>query len=207
MSFQTFYMEQGSAEWWAVRRGVPTASEFDRIITPAKGQLAAGHTGYVHQLIADLFDPNYGQLESEYASLAMRRGVAREPESRRFYEFERGVSVRQVGFCLTGDGRFGCSPDFLVGEEGCGELKNPDPKTHIAWLLGGVVPAEHVAQCHGHLVVSEYKWCDFVSYCPGMPSQLIVRVFPNEFTVKLRECLEQFWSNYQAALTRVKGMG
>lgn len=194
--------EQYTEEWWDVRRGVPTASEFGNIITPAKAEFSKGSTGYAHQLIADTFDGNYGVV-SEFASAAMRNGTVMEPEARRFYEFERSCDVEQVGFCLTDDGRFGCSPDALVGEDGLLELKSPNPKTHVGYLLDGGLPADYKPQCHGQLIVTGRAWVDFMSYVPGFP-KLLVRVEPDEYTEKLRAALNQFWELYQGMLAKIR---
>src|SRR5277367_3411350 len=102
---KTFDCEQYSAEWWACRRGIPTASGFSSIITPKKMQLAAAHTEYICKLIADQFDPLYGQRE-EFVSKAMAQGLEYEQESRDWYALEAGEDVQRVGFCLDDAGRF-----------------------------------------------------------------------------------------------------
>lgn len=194
--------EQYSDSWWAVRRGVPSASEFGRIITPAKGQIAAAHDGYISTLIGDLIDLDYPRKD-EFATAAMRRGMAMEPEARRKYAFDTGRLIRQIGFCTTDDKRFGCSPDGLAGDDGVVELKNPSAAQHVAWARAGTLPVDHAAQCHGQLIVTGRSWVDFVSYLPGEPL-FIVRVEPDEFTVKLRTCLDQFWDKYQTALAQFR---
>lgn len=193
-----FTMDQYSDEWFRVRRGVPTASEYGRIITPKKGELAAAHDTYINALIGDLFDLEY-PAKDEYATASMRRGTAMEPEARRKYAFDTGGVVRQTGFCKTDDNRFGCSPDGLVGDDGAVELKNPSAAVHVGWTRAGVLPDDYKPQCHGHLIVTGRAWVDFVSYRPGF-DLFIVRVKPDDFTEKLRGCLDQFWDRYQAAL-------
>lgn len=189
--------EQYTAEWWAARRAIPTTSEFKRIVTAKKWDYAAGSATYAQELIAQLYDPFYG-CHDEYVSAAMANGSAMEPEARRYYEFSRGVKVQQVGFCLTDDGRFGCSPDGLVGDDGGLECKSPKITTHIKWFLAGGVPDEHLAQCHGCMYVTGRKWWDFLSYCPSLPD-LLVRVERDEKTEKLGEHLEKFDKEYRAA--------
>jgi hypothetical protein len=44
---------QGSAEWWKLRKGIPTGSQFSRIITAKKGDYAAGAKHYAAELIAE----------------------------------------------------------------------------------------------------------------------------------------------------------
>jgi len=165
--------DQLSDSWWTLRRGVPTASEFSSILTPKTMKLSAGAMTYTCKLIGDTFDPRYPRKDGP-ATAAMRDGTEMEPFSRRWYEFERNVTVRQVGFVTTDDGRFGCSPDGLVGSEGGIQLKNPQPHVQVRYLLEGGLPDEHKCQVHGELAVSGREWWDFVSHCEGLPP-LIVR--------------------------------
>lgn len=194
---KVFNFPQLSSEWWAIRRGVPTASEFGRIMTPAKKQYAAGALAYACELAAELLDPLPPHLSASgmIRTIAMANGQDTEPEARRFYALERDCDVREVGFCLTDDGRYGCSPDGLVGEDGGLELKVPLPKTHALWLYRGGLPDEHRCQVHGQLIVTGRAYVDFLSYSPGLPP-LLVRVEPDAFTVALRACLEVFAKEY-----------
>ena len=128
----------------------------------------------------------------------MRNGSAMEPTARRYYEFDNDCEVKECGFITTDDGRFGYSPDGLVGDDGLIELKSPKHHTHVAWLRAGIVPPEHLAQCHGGLLVTGRAYIDFMSYAEGLPP-LLVRVEPDEKTEALRVALERFWDEYQAA--------
>lgn len=192
---------QYSPEWWNARRGLPTASNFGRIITPARGDYSKQAEGYIYELIASLYDPNYGVVE-DYQSAAMRNGTILEPEARRFYQFSRGVRVQEVGLCVTDCGRFAGSPDGLCGDDGCLEIKSPLHKTQVEYLLRGELPTEYRAQVHGHLIVTGRDWCDFLSYAQGLP-ELLVRVTPDDFTASLRESLERFAGEYDAAKARM----
>jgi hypothetical protein len=199
---------QLSPEWWEARKGIPTASNFDRIMTPKKMVLSSQCEPYIAELIAEqiCLNPNYFTEQGRPITQAMTDGVDNEPEARRFYEIERDVTVQQVGFVTTDDSRFGCSPDGLVGEDGGLELKCPMLKTQVMYVLNGQVPDEYLAQVHGSLIVTGRKWWDFLSYCPGAPP-LLIRVTPNAFTEKLRACLEQFWTLYQESLAKfIKGV-
>lgn len=193
--------KQYSTEWWAARRGMPTSSEASRIITPKKAELSGQVDAYACDLIAEKFDAYYGQHE-DYVSSAMRNGTLMEPESRRFYEFQRDLEVKQVGFITTDDKRFGCSPDSLVGDDGGLELKNPTAATHVRYLIDGGLPAQYKPQVHWCLVVTGRKWWDFCSYSSGLPP-VLVRVEPDDYTEKLRGCMEHFWTRYQELLAKV----
>jgi putative phage-type endonuclease len=201
------HCEQKSPAWWDVRRGVPTASEFDRLMTPKKMEYASAARKYMALLSADLYNLNPKIIVEQPISRAMQFGVDCEPEARAWYESEVGMPARQIGFCMTEDERFGCSPDSLVNDEGVLELKCPQLETLSYYLdTPDKVPEEYLCQVHGHLIVTGRKWCDFVVYSPGLHAMRI-RVTPNEFTDKLRVCLELFWNDYTKKIDRLYAMG
>jgi YqaJ-like viral recombinase domain len=200
--------EQYSDEWFRLRRGVPTASEFSSILTPKTGKLSASSDTYIDRLIADTYSLEYPP-QDEIATAAMRRGTAMEPESRRWLECALDCEIEQVGFVTTDDGRFGCSPDGLIRQARRGiELKNPNIYTHVKWVREGKMVDEHRPQCHGGLVVSGFDSWLFCSYCPAFqPCPLFTQlVTPDEYTEKLKAALEEFWGTYQAALAKVREM-
>lgn len=191
---------QGSPEWWELKRGVPSASNFSRIIT-SRGKLSAQAEGYAAELCSEIKSLNPKFFTSR-GTEAMRHGATVEPEARRFYEMERSVDVDQVGVCFTDDERFCASPDGLVEDVGCLELKAPLPKTHAQYLLKGELPAAYRQQVHGQLVVTGLAWVDFLSYCPGL-DPLLVRVTPDEFTELVRKALEEFWGTFQSVRAKL----
>ena len=197
---------QGSYEWLLARRGIPTASEFDCILTAKTMKYSAAAKAYIHQLIADLADPYYGQVE-DFVSAAMKNGMQMEPSARKWYEFDRDCKVEQVGFITTDDGRMGYSPDSLIGEDGLLELKCPELKTHVGYLLDPTKMVDaYRHQCHGGLIVTGRKWIDLASYSEALPP-VVVRVEPDEYTDALKEALVTFWDEYQDALAKIKAMG
>ncbi len=190
---------QQSPEWFELRRGLATASAADRIITPKKGELSAQADDY----IAELISHRYVGIEPGFQSQAMLDGIAREPLAREWYVNAKIMEVRQVGLVVTDCGRFGASPDGLVGIDGALEIKCPQAKTHVKYLLDGRLPDEHKCQVHMELFVTSAAWIDFVSYCPPMPA-LVVRVEPDDFTKRLAVVLESFHEKYQIALAKIE---
>ena len=193
--------EQYSPQWWAARRGLPTASCFNRIITAARGDYSKQASEYAFELVAQMYDPNYGEVE-DYQSAAMKNGTILEPEARAFYEFDRNAKVDEVGLCVTDDGRYGASPDGMVGDDGCIEIKSVMGKTQLKYLDKGVLPNDYKAQCHGHLLVTGREWCDFFSYSPGLPPFLI-RVTPDDYTKRLEHALGEFCDELDKLKARV----
>jgi hypothetical protein len=199
---------QLSPEWWEARRGLPTCSEFNRIITAVKGEYSKGAEGYIDQLIGEVVSLDPPIMTDWPGNPAMKHGRDTEAEARNWYAVERNATVRQTGFCIADCGRFGGSPDGLVDEsddgEGVLELKCPQPQQHVRYLRDACLPADYKAQCHGHLLVSGRGWVDFMSYARGFPP-LIVRVKPDAYTRLLEKYLERFWVEYQAALELIRG--
>ena len=173
--------EQGTRAWHEARLGIPTASEFKRIVT--NGGAAAGGEGrlrYRGELLVEWAtgEPYGGEFSDKWTEY----GKAMEPAARAAYRFHRDLSVSQVGLCYRDDARLvAASPDGLVGgdaDRGALELKCPSPEIHLLYLSMGVVPTKYATQVQGHLWVTGLEWCDFMSFHPDYPA-LIVRVFPD----------------------------
>lgn len=178
-------MLQGSAEWYAARRGLLTASTIGALITPSL-KIAANDKarGLVAQVVAERLteweDPAYENGD-------MMRGHQVEPIARDWYAQHTGNHVEQVGFMVLelDDGtEIGYSPDGLVGDDGLLEIKAPRAKRHVLSHVAGAVPAEHMAQCQTGMFVAGRKWLDFVSYVGGeAPFLTRVHADPDWFEV------------------------
>ena len=180
MKILTF--EQQSPEWFAARLGIPTASKFNKIIT-SKGKPSDSALGYMYTLATERLS---GIREQSFSSAATKEGIRREEESRMVYAMLHEIEIEQVGFCLEDGGRWGCSPDGLVGDDGLVECKNPTGKVAVEYLLGNKLPTKYSAQVQGQMFVTERDWVDFVSYFPGIKT-LIVRVNRDEVFIKALE--------------------
>jgi hypothetical protein len=198
-------VEQGSSEWGDLRRGIPTASNFVKILT-GTGKLSASADDYICTLISDKYCliPEAGV--ENFTSRAVNWGQQTEESARRWYAMESRSEVSKVGFITTDDGRFGGSPDALVGPNGGLELKCPQGDTHVGYCLKNRIPPKYIPQVHGHLVITnvfEEKdkrlWWDWVSYCPyrAGPPGLRIRVQPDDYTKKLADVLLQFDKRYR----------
>lgn len=163
----TLYCKQGSPEWNEARRGIPTASDFEKILTPG-GKISKQAATLAHRKVAERI---LGYSLDSVCTAAMEAGRMIEPEARDWYAFEFGEEVKEVGICLTDDKRIGASPDGLVGELGLLEIKCPMPHTHVGYLLNPAQLGEedYKPQVQGQLYVTGRKWLDSVSYCPPFP--------------------------------------
>lgn len=229
MSFIYFDVKQGTEDWWLLRKGIPTGSRFDMILTPAKGLPSASQKKFIAELIGEIMSEMPPEGVENFTNRATRWGEECEIHARRWYSLQTGREVFNGGFCMTEDERFGCSPDFIVGLDlsnatefvrmidgqrfvgmkgatcaHTGEVKCPQSHTHTEYLLEGTLPNDHKCQCHGHMVVTGCDATDFLSYSPGIP-ELLVEVNRDAFTAKLAAALEPFYADFQAALKRIQG--
>jgi putative phage-type endonuclease len=176
-----FDIEQGTDEWHALRRGVITASSISRLITAA-GKPANNDTSRT-QLFQLLAERITGESESSFFNDDMARGHLLEPYARDLYA-KRYAPVQECGFvsCEFDGAVIGYSPDGLVGNDGLIEIKSPRQKTHLKSLITGEVPSEYMPQIQTGLAVTGRKWCDFISYAPGLPL-FVCRVHRDEAVI------------------------
>lgn len=171
---------------------IPTASEFDRIVTP-KGKPSSSQRGYMKELLAN---QKLGYPPDEFEDKWTLRGKELEPQARKMFEFINEVTVEQIGFVTTNDGLIGCSPDgFARWRDGSLtglELKAPKHSTHMGYMAFGLED-EYIWQVQGSLLVcDEIESWDLVSYCPefGLVSMRSTR--NTEYQKVLREELDKF---------------
>lgn len=194
-------IEQGSEDWLRIRAGKPTSSRFGDIITAVKGELSKSSKGYIRELIGACFCPDFEYFSGNRFT---EHGKQFEPEARAQFVAHTGHVIEQVGFCLSDDGVSGCSPDALCvnadGEYYAGvEIKCPSPKTHVGYVLDGVLPDDYKQQVHGSMAVTGLNSWHFWSYLPGM-KPLHVEVQRDEYTQKLSDSLASFVAEYKATM-------
>lgn len=166
--------EQGKDEWFRARLGIPTASNFDKIIS-STGKPSTQANGYMNKLLAEWLT---GKSEEGYNNDSMERGKELESAARDFYAFTHDVEVRQAGIVYRDENKLvACSPDGLT--DGGLEIKCPLAHTHVSYLLAGKVPSKYIPQIQGSLWVTGLEYWDFISYHPDM-KPLVIRVMRDE---------------------------
>ena len=189
---------QNSPEWFAAKCGIPSASNFDKLVT-SQGKPSKQRTKYLYRLAGETIT---GISEETYQNKDMLRGKEMEVEARQLYQLVSGEEVQEVGFCLA-DG-YGASPDGLVGEIGLLEIKCPTMAVHISYLLDNTLPVDYFQQVQGQILVTGRLWIDFMSYYPGI-KPLIVRVIRDEKFIKaLRVELEVFCGELKDLVKKIR---
>lgn len=164
------HVEQGSRDWFEARRGIPTASQFSRIVTPS-GKLSESRYGYTAELLAEWFGGEYGEEVREFwGTKRTEWGRTMEPRAVATYAFMTGRSGERRGLCYRDESRLiAASPDWMCDPDGIAEVKCPSMARHLYYMAMKVVPREYRIQVQGQLWVTGRAWCDFVSFWPSLP--------------------------------------
>ncbi len=197
--------EQGSVEWFRARLGIPTASQFDKIVTPKTGQLSKSSTVYAYKLICEKL--LNAPTETVDGQMWMERGKEMEPVAVKQYEWLNDVETVRVGFITTDDGLVGASPDRLIKGKPIGlEIKCPAPHTHLSYLLAGLGDA-YRPQVQGQLHVAELERVDLYSYHDRMPACTVATPRDEAYIRLLASALAAFNAELFEMTERAKSLG
>ncbi len=182
-------VEHNSDAWKVMRLGCVGSSEFHRIITPKKMEMAAGRYSLMYEKLAEWLtgQPLPNQVQTQW----MERGIEMEDAAVMAYEALTETETSPAGWMTLDDEIIGCTPDRLVGADGDLEIKCPLIQTQVAYALTGL-EAEYVTQIQGRMWIHGRKWVDIFSYHP-MLSIPPLRVYRNkEYIDKLAPAIERF---------------
>lgn len=194
--------EQNSPEWGECRLGIPTASNFGKILT-ATGKVSATRNEYMVELACEAVS---GRSEENFMSYRMKKGKEMEAESRMVYAMNHEeLEVIQVGFVYKDKRKmYGCSPDALVNPKGAFETKDAKFTVQYKRLTEDKMVTTHIPQVQGEIFCCEREWVDFQSYCSGLPV-LCIRNYRNEkYISRLEVELEQFCYDLVVMIKRLK---
>ena len=185
---------QNSVEWLLARAGVPSASQFHRVITPTTLKPSASSGAYMYDLLTECLLG--GPLETQSNDF-MQRGHELEDEAVLFFEGLTDLDTKQVGFCMTDDGKMGCSPDRLVGSKSGLEVKCPSAPVHVMYKHMGILPTKFRAQVQGSMYVTELDEWHFLSYNPILdPLHIVVERDP-KFMERFEEIMGEFLLKFE----------
>lgn len=211
--------EQRTDEWLAERAGNITGSMMHVVMLPReRGEYKSGPrkgqprdqlkalTDYAHQLAAERLTR---KPRKQVKAPALAWGTELEPVAVAAYQAQTGEIVTPCGFLRHPVHDFiGASPDFLVNEDGGGEVKCPESsEVHLETLLCGL-PSEHIEQIQGGLWVTGRAWWDFISFHPDFPADLRLYVQrverDDEFIARLEAACLEMEADVQRILTTVQ---
>lgn len=195
------YCEQNSDEWFMARCGRPTASCFDKILTPKNKKPSTQAINYMYQLAGERLT---GYKAESYQNQIMQRGVELEEEARELFEMMNNIEVEQVGLVYPDERKlYSCSPDGLLEDSGL-EIKCPAIHTHVSYLLAKQLPDEYVLQVQGSMLVTGFKEWNFMSYYPGLPPFILKVMADVELISILNNSLEDFCKQLDETTAKLK---
>lgn len=164
---------QNSDAWLELRRGIPTASSFAKLVT-GTGKMSDSWQDYAAELAADAYAGK--SLDAWEGNRWTERGHEMEPLAVAAYEFFRDAETEEAGFMVYQGA--GASPDRLVGETGLLEIKSLSPKEHVKVLAyhdkHGKAPPKYYPQLQGEIRCCVRDWVDLAFFHPDLPL-LVVR--------------------------------
>lgn len=151
--------EQGSVEWHRARQGIVTGTTLKQAVINSDALL--------YQLVSEnMTEAQMKELNVE----AVNRGNDLEPHALRTASKKLGIHFSKTGMLMSSeiDG-FGISPDGVYKENGrvIGgiEIKCPDSKKHVEYLLQDKLPKEYRHQVLAPFIVSDQiQWWYFMSF-------------------------------------------
>ena len=203
---EVFTCEQGSAEWFEARLGIPTASEFATVMAKGRdGGVSLTRKSYLYKLAGEQITKT--PAEGGYSNANMERGQKMEDDARQRYIFKHRADTTPVGFIKNPDLPAGCSPDTLVGADGMLEIKTAFPHILIDKHVAGKVPPEHRAQLQGSLWIAEREWIDLFVYWPGLPPFEIREHRDEAYIANLAIQVQAFNADLQQVVDWIKRLG
>lgn len=182
-------IDQNSEEWIQLRKGLWTASNFHKLVTPKTGKLSAQADEWENRIVAELItgDP----IEDFGGTVWTERGKELEAEAVEFYELQRDIETTKVGFITDDNRQYGCSPDRLVGEDGLLEIKCVAPQTLVGLHVSEDNSSEYRPQRQGQLLVTGRKWVDILFYHPKIKPIIIRSERDEDYIALIVAALEE----------------
>ena len=170
-------MEQGSESWHEIKQGRFTGTRIKNLMSTKSTAL---YQNTIAEVVAEILTHS---KEENYVNEDMQRGIDLEPEAANYYNgiYEES-DLEEIGFCEPDENDYsdytGVSPDRFVNTDGLLEIKCPKAKTHFNYIRSSKLPNEYKWQVQHQLFITGKKWCDFMSYYPGL-KPFIIRVLPD----------------------------
>lgn len=156
---------QRTEEWFKQRLGKVTGSEVFKVLAKGKGGAPSKtRRSYAVKLASERLS---NQVGSSFDTPALAWGRDQEANAIKEFEDKFGVDVVQVGFIDHPDiPMCGVSLDGMVGNNATLEIKAKNSENHLAIILSGECPEEHLPQIQLGLSATNREFCYFVSYDP-----------------------------------------
>ena len=158
-------VEQNTDEWFAMRAGKLTGSNFGKIMANMGKSFGEPAKKLAMTIAAEQLSGS--PISSNFSNAHMERGHEQEPVARMMYEDETFAEVDNGGFFDCGF--VGVSPDGLMYKDGVLEIKSVLANVHFANIKRKTYDPAYKWQFIGNLFYTQREYIDFVSYCADFP--------------------------------------
>lgn len=192
---------QGTDAWLLSRIGNLTASRMADALATTKTGESEKRRRLKLEIVAERLT---GRATECYVNDAMKHGIAYEPEAREAYENASGNLVQICGLAMHDDiAHLGASPDGLIDDDGCLEIKCPSLTTYLQYKFDDAVVEQYKPQMLLQMLCTGPRsWCDFVAYHPFLPAPgnlFIKRYVPEQIELeRVKVAAGQFLVEVQA---------
>lgn len=196
---------QQGPEWVAAHLGRLSSRHADKLVTPT-GKASSQREAVLSELLAEWAT---GQPFSSWGgNEATERGLELEDDALALYSFETGREWRAVGSVYRDSTRTAMSsPDGLVGDDECVELKCPfSPGQHLAYLFRNEVPKKYLPQCQWHHWVTG-RAVTFMSFYPGLPPLIVAAEIDATYQAALDSVVPEFLGEMESGKAKLRAMG
>jgi exodeoxyribonuclease (lambda-induced) len=153
-------VQQRSLEWHKQRLGKFTASEIHKLM----GVRGLGETGKSYA-IDKAIEELYGEVEENFVSYDMERGVELEPLAFNKFKELKSLEFLEVENCGFFSGDFhGASPDGLVGDDAVLEIKCPKATTFFKLVADREIDKKYFYQMQHQMMLTARKKAYFFNY-------------------------------------------
>lgn len=203
-------IEQGSDEWFQLRLGVPTASNFGKMMASGRdGEESKTRSRLMRVMAGEILTNRPG--EGKIVTAAMQRGNDMEPEARDHYLQTHFADLRRIGFMRRKlkTGRYvGASPDALIGDKRALEIKTMAPDLMIERLENNSgMPPEHRPQVHGTMWVGDLESVDLLIFYSGMPVAPKFTIYRDETYIReIANAVEKFEYETRMLVDKIRRM-
>lgn len=199
---------QRSEAWFSRRRGIPTASQFDRIITP-QGKPSGQAKKYMYELAYERLCKTL--VQKDLSNIAhVQHGIVHEADAVRDFEKVTGLRTAPIGFITDDRESMGCSPDRVIVDldirwTAAVEIKCPTGPVHVGYLIDGL--DNYKAQIQGQMMIGGFQSIHFYSWHPELPPYYKIVTQDLEFQILLSKYLDEFNAELRRGVTYVRSLG
>lgn len=199
-------IRQRSAEWFKLRCGIPTASNFDKIILPS-GKRSGQARKYMYQLAYERVLNKLWERPNLENIAHVQYGIVNEDLAAADFEALTNIKTSPIGLITNDACTVGCSPDrLIIGANEALEIKCPTGPVMAGYLIDGLED-NYKAQLQGQILIGGFNVVHFYAWSEELPSYYVVIEPDNAFLRLLAQYLDEFNNELIKGVIAIRAYG